>query len=423
MTSTDLLSCHQFPKFAATLLLLAAGSARAGDWPQILGPRRNGDAIDEPAIQPWPDSGPPVRWTYPLGQGYAGPAVVGERVVVFHRVGDRERVEALDRARGMSLWKTDFPATYRGGINPDVGPRCVPLVHQGRVYVFGAAGDLHCVELATGKTKWSRAAYEDFAGAEGYFGAGSTPIVAAGKLIANVGGRGAGLVAFELDSGQTAWKATDEAASYSSPGMAAIDGEDHVVFVTRLNTLSIDPANGRVRFRFPFGMRGPTVNAATPLLFDERLFVSASYGVGANLSRIGRAGVQKIWANDDSMSSQYSTCVYYEDYLYGTHGREDYSNGELRCVEAGTGKVCWKVPGFGVAHVIRVGDQLLLLGVNGQLTLARANPQSYEEVCRSPVSPSITRALPALSDGKLYLRDNEGQGGRLLCLEFPRATP
>ncbi len=406
--------------FALALLVAPARECQAGDWPQILGPDRNGEAQDEPVIAKWPASGPKPSWSYPVGQGYAGPAVVGNRVIVFHRDRNAERVEALDAATGESLWKTDFPATYRGGVNPDLGPRCVPLIHGDCVYVFGAAGDLHCVNLEDGAKRWTREAYQEFKGQEGYFGAGSTPIVAAGKLIVNIGGSGAGLVAFDLDTGKTAWQATDEDASYSSPTLAMVGGQPHAIFVTRYNTISVDPANGKVRFQFPFGMRGPTVNGATPLVFGDLLFVSSSYGVGANLSQINGDNVKKLWANDDVMSSQYSTCVYRDGFLYGTHGREDYQNGELRCFEAKTGKVKWTVPGFGVAHTILVGDQLLLLGVEGRLRLAEVNSEAYRELASAEISTDVTRSLPALSNGKFYFRENAGQGGTLICLPLAK---
>jgi outer membrane protein assembly factor BamB len=265
---------------------------------------------------------------------------------------------------------------------------------------------------------WSREAYQDFNGQEGYFGAGSTPIVAAGKVIVNVGGRGAGLVAFDLETGQTTWQATDEGASYSSPTLATINGQSHAIFVTRLNAVSVDPNSGKVHFQFPFGARGPTVNGATPLVFDDFLFVSSSYGVGANFSQIDGDTVKKLWANDDVMSSQYTTCVYRDGFLYGTHGREDYNNGVLRCFEAKTGDVKWTESGFGVAHAILVGDQLLLLSVDGRLRLAEVNSEAYRELASATISSNTTRALPALSNGKFYFRDNGSSGGQLICLEL-----
>ncbi len=406
--------------FAAWLLTAASPSAsHAGDWPQILGPGRNGVAAGETLPESFPAGGPRTLWTHPVGAGYAGPAVLGTTAVVFHRVGDLERVEGVNAATGEVLWKADFPASYQGGIDPDLGPRATPVLHDGRVYVFGAGADLHCVDLATGRKLWSRATAEDYGAAEGYFGAGSSPIVAGDKLLVNLGGGdGAGIVAFALDTGKTVWKATDEDASYSSPTQAVIHGKTHVIFVTRLNTVSLDPATGAVRFRFPFGKRGPTVNAATPLVFeDDRLFVSAAYGVGAVLARITPQGAETIWANDESMSSQYNTCVYRDGHLYGIDGREDYQNGKLRCIEAATGKVVWSEDDFGVAHVLLAGDRLLALKSTGELVIAPAQPQGFRPLATAAVSDSgATRALPALAAGRLYFRTNAGNGGQLKCI-------
>ncbi len=388
----------------------------AGDWPQILGPNRNGVAVDEKPIAAWTAAGPAVSWSFPVGSGYAGPVVVGDRAIIFHRVGDIERVEAIDIATGKSVWQADYPATYSGGINSDKGPRCVPLVDGQRIFVFGAAGNLHALKLATGEKIWSRDTEADYPGPGSYFGAGSSPIVAGNKLLLNVGGRDAGIVAFDLETGSTAWKKTDERASYSSPTRAVIDGQEQAIFVTRLNAIAVDPKTGAKLYQFQFGQRGPTVNAATPLVFNKQLFVSASYGVGGHLARLTKNSATRIWANDNSMSSQYTTCVHRDGFLYGTHGREDFSNGELRCIEAKSGKVQWSAVGSGVAHTILVDDRLLLLTNQGRLSLVAATPDKYTLLASAQVSPNITRAMPAYANGRFLFRENVGTGGTLKCL-------
>ena len=344
--------------------------------------------------------------------------MVGKRAVVFHRVGSHERVEASDVERGESLLPADFVANYSGGYNPDKWPRCVPTIHANRIYVFGASGELHSVDLDSGTKRWSVNVYEELGGDEGYFGAGSSPIVAGDKLLVNVGGRkGAGLVAFSLETGRVVWKTTDERASYSSPTSAVIGGEPHVIFITRYNVVSVNPVNGHERFRFPFGKRGPTVNAATPIVFDDHLFVSASYGVGAILAAIDSDGSSRtVWSNDDSLSSQYSTAAYREGYLYGTHGRADIGVADLRCLEARSGKVKWTKSGFGVAHPILVGDRILLQTAEGEVVLARATAEAYQELARAKVVSGSTRALPALSGGLLFIRSSQGSSGELKCL-------
>jgi outer membrane protein assembly factor BamB len=404
------------PMLAVVVLALSAHVAIAGDWPQILGPERNGHAVGETLLAKWPAAGPKILWRYKVGSGYAGPAVLGNRAVVFHRVGSTERVECLSADQGKSLWKTDFPATYRGGIDPDIGPRCVPLLTRDAAFVFGAAGDLHCLELASGKKRWSRSLYADYSGDEGYFGAGSTPLLVDGKLLVNVGGNKAGIVALDPATGKTLWQATDEAASYSSPTIAEISGQKRAIFVTRLNCVLADPSNGQATTLFPFGKRGPTVNAASPLVFDGKLFVTASYGVGATLASLSGTKATTIWSSDDAMSSQYATPVHHNGFLYGIHGREDVGVAELRCLAAATGKVRWTKTDFGVAHIILAGDKLLLQKADGLLVRAAASPEKYEELSAAQITTEPTRALPALAAGRLVIRAGSG-GGELICLE------
>jgi outer membrane protein assembly factor BamB len=402
-----------------SLLPVMTAAAFAGDWPQILGPNRNGQAAAERLLERWPASGPAVLWRYPLGSGYAGAAAVGERVIVFHRVGAQERVESLAAGTGKSQWKADFPARYRGGVNLDQGPRCVPLVRGDSVYAFGAAGDLYAVALASGQPLWTRGLYADLGGDEGYFGAGSTPIFVGGKLLVNVGGRNAGLAALDPATGRTVWQASDEAASYSSPTAVPIQraeqSEEQAVFITRMNCVLVDPASGQTTTLFAFGKRGPTVNAAAPLFFGGKLFATSSYGVGATCATLDRGAATKLWANDETLSSQYSTPVEQQGFLYGNHGREDIGVAELRCVEAATGKVRWSQPGFGVAHAILADGKLLLQTADGRVLLVAADPAHYRELASARITGTPTRALPALAAGRLFVRTGEG-GGELVCL-------
>lgn len=403
--------------FARLAVVLFASVVYAGEWPQILGPNRNGVAADETIVDSFAAKGPPILWEHKVGEGFAGAAVAQGHVVVFHRLDDEDVVEGLDPVTGKSLWKQGFPATYAGGINSDRGPRCVPLIHQGNVYLFGAAGDLSSVILKTGKTRWTRPAGREFQAPEGYFGAGSTPIVEGDKLLINIGGKkNSGIVAFRLEDGKTAWQATDEQASYSSPTAATIDGVRQVIFVTRLSALSIDAATGRVRWQFPFGARGPTVNAATPQVIDGNLFLTASYGIGAVCRKVGKTATQEIWANDNTMSSQFSTPAPYDGFLYGVDGRQDGPPGRLRCIEPKTGKIQWTKEDFGVANLVVADGKLVIVKDDGVLVLASASPKAYHELGRARLSQSTTRALPALSNGLLYVRDTSA----LKCIDLRR---
>jgi outer membrane protein assembly factor BamB len=401
-------------------------SASAGDWPQILGPNRNGIAQKESISSSWPSGGPKFVWEKEVGQGFSGVSIANGIAVVFHRVGDEETVEGLDAKTGKPIWSVSFPAEYVPSYNPDAGPRAAPVIHGGLVYLYGARGVLSCIQLADGKTVWQRDTYAEFSSkqpsrgepAEGYFGFASSPIVEGDKLLLNVGGSGkdAGIVAFDRKTGKTLWTATDERASYSSPVATTIDGQRHVVFATRLKVVSVDPANGRVLFEFPFGELGPSATGASPVILGNSVFITGSYRFGAVLARAGRSGALEVWRSDEILSSQYTTSIAYEKMLFGVHGRQDSAPAELRCVNPITRQVSWKQSGFGYATIILADDKLLIMKTDGELVLAAADTKQYRELDRANLFEDrvTTRALPTLSNGLFYVRD----GKTLKCFDL-----
>src|SRR5262249_43602536 len=140
----------------------------------------------------WPKDGLPKLWEKKIGEGFSGPVIAGERLILFQRVGDKETVECLDAATGKDRWKYDYPTNYRDALGKGNGPRSTPLIAKDRVYTLGAEGRLHCLELETGKKVWDRNLANDYAMRESYFGVGSTPILDSDRLILNLGAKGAG---------------------------------------------------------------------------------------------------------------------------------------------------------------------------------------------------------------------------------------
>lgn len=406
--------------------IFAMDFAWAGDWPQILGPTRNGIAQKESIADSWPTSGPKPVWDKEVGEGFAGVSVSKGIAVVYHRIGDEETAEGLDAKTGKKLWSFASPTKYQASYNPDAGPRAAPVIHEGHVYLYGARGNLSCVQLAAGKEVWQRDTYADFSSKkssrgeppEGYFGFASSPIVEGDKLLLNVGGSGkqAGIVAFDRKTGKTLWTTTDERASYSSPVAATIGGQRHIVFATRLKVVSVDPANGRVLFEFPFGKLGPAATGANPLVLGNSIFITGSYRFGAVLARAGRSGSVEVWSSDDILSSQYTTSIAYDKTLFGVHGRQDAAAAELRCINPMTRQIIWKESGFGYATMILADNKLLIMKTDGELVLAAADTQKYRELARANLfdGRATTRALPTLSNGLFYVRD----GKTLKCFDL-----
>jgi outer membrane protein assembly factor BamB len=401
---------------AATTLTTALTSSQ--DWPQILGPGRNGIYTGPPIAPSFPRSGPPLLWRRDVGAGFAGPAVVGGTLVLFHRVNHRETVEAMDAATGKTTWTFDYATSYRDDFGFDEGPRAVPVIAGGRVFTHGADGWLHGLDFATGKKLWSVDTRRVFDAPKGYFGVATSPLVDGDRVMVNVGGKtglgapkpgeGGGIVAFDAATGKTLWTSTSDEASYSAPVMADIAGQRTAVFFTRTGLVAVDPANGAVRYQYRWRARmAASVNAAAPIVVKDQIFLSASYGTGAVLLQVANNAVKPIWSGDESMSNHYSTSVYKDGYLYGFEGRQEFGQ-NLRCVELATGKVMWTVDGFGAGTLLIAGDSLVIMRESGELALAPVSPKAFRFNARAQLVPGVVRAYPALADGRYFVR-NERQ--------------
>jgi outer membrane protein assembly factor BamB len=400
----------------ALLLVMCAcnASLSADDWHQFLGPNRDGSTAER-LKEEW-GGAPKVLWKRDVGAGFAGPVVVGGNVIAFHRVKDREVVECLGAATGKVAWTASYPTQYADDMGMEEGPRATPAVHDGRIYTLGADGELACWNLDGGERPlWMVETRKQFDAPKGFFGMACSPIVEGDAVMVNVGGKGAGVVAFDRKTGKVLWKATDHEAGYASPTVATLGGRRLALFLTREGLVAIEPATGIVAFEHPFRSRQhASVNAATPLVIGgDSIFLSASYETGAALLKLDQGKPKVAWANDESLSNHYATSVHRDGHLYGFHGRQEQGQ-QLRCVELKTGRVMWSKEGLAAGTVTLAGDRLLVLTEKGQLVMAKAEPKAYEEVARAQVLGFNARAYPAISNGRVFARD----GMKLVCLEL-----
>jgi hypothetical protein len=386
---------------------LAQGVPPVNDWPQLLGPTRDGVYTGTPLAGSWPPDGPRVLWRKSVGEGFAGPAIAGGHLILHHRIGREEIVDAIDPKTGTAQWRYSYPTSYRDDFGFDEGPRAVPVIANGHVYTFGAEGELSALDLATGKRLWNTNVMRQFDVRKGFFGAAGSPLVEDGRVMANVGGRdkNAGIVAFNADTGAVLWTATNHEASYSSPTSAVFDGRRYAIFLTREGLVGLDPASGAVRFQQHWRARiAESVNAATPLVVGDLIFISATYNTGATVLRVKDNTLMPVWSSDDVLSNHYATSVYYDGTLYGFHGRQEFGQ-TFRAVALKTGKLLWEVDNFGAGSVTLAGDRLLIVHERGDVTLATASPQAFKQLAHAHVLPGVVRPYPALSDGVMYVRN------------------
>lgn len=386
--------------------LVLSSAISAQDWPQILGPNRNGIYSGPPIVASFPRSGPPQMWTRDVGAGFAGPAVVGDRLVLFHRVNNRETVEAMSALTGKTIWTFDYPTSYRDDFGFDEGPRAIPVIAGNRVFTHGADGMLHAIDFQTGRMLWSSDTRKVFDAPKGYFGVASSPVVESNRVLVNVGGKQGGIVAFDAASGKTLWTATSDEPSYSAPVIADINRQRTAVFFTRTGLVAVDPANGKVLYQHRWRARqAASVNAATPIVFNDQIFLSAQYGTGAVLLKVANNAVTPVWSGDESMSNHYSTSVLKDGYLYGFDGRQEFGQ-TLRCVELATGKVMWNVDGFGAGTLLIAGDTLVIMRESGELAFAPASPKAFRFNARAQLLKGVVRAYPALAGGRYFVRND-----------------
>jgi outer membrane protein assembly factor BamB len=385
-------------------VVLCIGTLCGSDWPQFLGPERNGSTPEEQFSL----RKPRLLWKKDIGQGFSGPVVANGKLILFHRVDNNETVECLDPKTGKRIWILQYATSYRDDFGFDEGPRGTPAVDEGRVFTFGAEGVLHAIDLATGAKLWRVDTASKFGVRKGFFGVAASPLVEGAGVYVNVGGsKGAGLVAFDKKTGKVLWTATDDDAGYSSPIAATIEGVRSILCLTRDGLVAADPGTGKVRFQFPWRSRSnASVNAAVPVVQGKLIFLSSSYGTGAVLLSVNGGKLDKVWASDDALSSHYASIVARDGYLYGYDGRQEFGQ-RLRCIEMKTGKVQWTQEGFGAGTVSLAGGQLLMLRENGEAVLAPATPKGFQAAGKAQLLPGVVRAYPALADGCLYARNQK----------------
>ncbi len=445
----------------ATLLLastaLFAADNSGEDWPNFLGPRANGTSSETGLLEKWPTNGPPIVWDKPTGAGYGAPSVLGNRLVLHHRLGDEEVVECLAADTGKPLWHYSYPSQFVDPYGYNNGPRCTPVITSNRCYTFGAEGKLLCLDLATGKPVWQRDTAADFTVPNAFFGVGSTPLLEGGLLLVMVGGQpNSGMVAFDAQTGKTVWESVgqtnwegvpmtgwpgertvhwqtwEKQASYSTPIAVTIHGRRQVLCLMRQGLVSLDPKTGAVNYSFWFrSAANDSVNAMTPVVVDDLIFISgAYYKVGSVLLRVNPDGksVAQVWRGT-SMELHWTTPIYHDGYIYAFSGRNE-PDARMRCIEFKTGNLMWDVDEswpphstpqptvFGRGSSIFAEGKLISLGEGGILGLFKPNPQQPEEICCFQV-PQLHHpcwAAPVLSRKKLYLRSED----HLVCLDLAK---
>jgi outer membrane protein assembly factor BamB len=428
----------------AVIGCLGLAGARADDWPQWLGPRRDGVWREKGLLEQFPKGGPKVVWRVKVEGGYSGPAVAGDRVFVTDYVtsGDRtgnpaqrselkgkERVLCFRARDGKFLWKHEYPCAYK--ISYPAGPRCTPTVHAGKVYTLGAMGDLYCLDAVKGKVLWSKDFKKKYKTTAPIWGFAGHPLVDGNRLICIVGGKGTLAVAFHKDTGKELWRSLSASEQgYSSPALIEAGGKRQLLIWHAESINSLNPENGKSYWSVPLKpIYGMAIMA--PRKWKDYLFAGGNGGQAVLLKlAANKPAAEVVWRGKPKTAVYpINSPPFIEDgYIYGVD-----QLGQLRGVELKTGKRLWetfkpttgkggRMSATGTAFLVKNGKRFVLMSETGHLILAKLSSKGYEEISRAkilePTNTAFGRKVvwshPAFAHKCVFARNDK----ELVCVSL-----
>ncbi len=390
----------------------SAGAVVAGpdDYPQFYGPRRDATLTGPRLARDWQAQPPKELWRRPVGEAWSAFAVVGDAAVTQEQRGDEETVVRYDLRTGEQIWVHADPTRFDTTIG-GVGPRATPTIVGGRVYTMGGTGILNALELADGRRVWSRQVLEDNNAQPSDWGMTSSPLVVGELVIVQLGLGGTSLVAYDRATGEPAWRAGNDAGSYSMPTFATVAGREQVLIINGRSVAGHDPVSGELLWREPWDLPGERISMPLPIGGD-RLLVSAAYGIGSRMLRLTPTDrgfeVEELWESR-RLKSKFAPLVQRDGVVYGL------DDGVGVAIDPETGERLWKRGRYGHGQLILVDDLLLITTEKGDIVLVEASPEEHRELASLKAFDSKTWNPPALSGNLLLVRNNL----EAVCYELP----
>ncbi len=429
---------------AAVTTLALAVVAKADDWPQWMGPKRDNVWREDGILEKFPKGGPKIVWRTPINGGYAGPAVAGGKVFVMDRIlakgeanpedpfdiknkiNSTERVLCLDATNGKQLWKHEYNCPYQ--ISYPAGPRCTPTVHDGKVYALGAMGNLTCLDAANGKVVWEKDFKEAYKAKPAMWGYAAHPLIDGKQLITLVGGEGSHVVAFDKDTGKEIWKAeTQEQTGYSPVLITEAGGKRQMIVACPKAVYSLNPETGERYWTTPFNADSGCL-VMTPVRAGEHVFVGGYHGKSMLLKLTAdKPGAEVVWKDKKGLGLSPINVQPFlvENVLYGF---DDESG--MYAVELPSGKRLWnsngplgdEPKGSDTAFIVKHGDRFFFFAETGHLVIGKLTPKGYEEIDRAKVLEQTNAAFgrkvvwcaPAYAHKKAFIRNDK----EIICVDL-----
>ena len=432
-----LLSKKDFMKNSIILILflLVSFVVNSQDWPDWRGVNRDGVWKESGIIEKFSSDTIPHKWSVEIGPGYSGPTVSNGKVYVTDRIEKPESIERVwcfDEQRGEKIWEFSYPCEYVG-VGYPAGPRASVVINNEKAYSLGTMGNFFCFNAATGEVLWQKDLNVEYEINMPIWGIASSPLIVDEKIIVQVSGsNNASLVAFNKNTGEEIWRTLDDRAGYSAPILIQKNGKQVVVNWTEHSLSGINPENGEVFWRFPW-QTGSGMSIATPVLYNNHIFVSAFYS-GSLLVKLGDdyTSAEKVWQRcgeserkTDALHCVINTPIILNDFIYGVD-----SYGELRCLEFSTGDRVWEdltavnKNRWANIHFIQHENKIWMFNEQGELLITELSENGFNEISRAkliePTKKQLPRGVtwshPAFANQHVFIRNDK----LLICADLSK---
>lgn len=419
-----------------SIAVICSTFASAQDWPQFLGPNRDGTSPQTGLLRSWPEGGPEVLWTVSVNNGFGGPVVKDGKIYLLDRddeVGDNMR--CFDLSNGEELWNFEYDAP---GSVQYPGSRSVPTVDGDYVYSCGPYGDLYCIDINTHEPIWNKNIMKDFGGTRiPVWAISQCPLIYGDLLIVSYSKDPyAGLVAYNKLTGDIIWETEAFGnETYASPSVAKIAGEDHIVMVfSSTNTfmhrdvntspgriIGLLPQTGEILWEYNNWQNMIQIAPAFDV-GDGRIIVAGGYELGVAMIKVdkksdGSYEVTELFKHNN-FGEHTKPPILYNGYFYGQFSTNNRRDG-LVCMNM-DGEIMWKTmrsPAFDKGSMILVGDLILATDGTTSLYLIEPDPSEFKPIASSELLERGQNWAPlALADGKLLIRDQS----KMMCLRVAR---
>ena len=374
------------------------------DWPCWRGPARDGLSAETGLSWQWNTNGLPVLWRALVGKGFSSFAVADGRAYTMGNADGNDTVWCFDAETGAVLWKHRYPCEPQP-LSYEGGPSATPAVEDGRVYTFSKSGDLFCLDVKDGRVIWQKK-FDPWPWREGDWKntwryAGS-PLVTGGRLYMSLGQAGA---AFDKRDGAVVWQSESGHPGYSSP-VPFRAGTAALAFFSGHAAIGVEADTGKRLWEVPWHT-GWDMNAADPILHEDKLFVSSGNNSGCALYDVSVNPPRELWRNLN-LKTPMNSAVLWQGYLYG------FNDADLSCVSWATGELKWSERKIRRGSLLIADGQLLTLSENGLWTVAPATAEGFKPIAQAQVLKGRCWTSPALAWGRLYVRNAQGEA---VCLD------